>query len=81
MPLFNPGGSLLGANNKRSIDSRGTNKTYKYTGAEGNLIGYINIYPYEPRSKVISLKNGQYFGSVIHSQNGGGGRTTKSKEI
>ena len=41
------------------------------TGAEGSQIGYFNIYPYAPRSKVNSLTNGQYCGSVIYSQNGG----------
>ena len=64
-------GSLSGSSNRRPMDSRGTKTPYKYTGAEGSKIGYFNIYPYAPRSKVNSLTNGQYCGPVIYSQNGG----------
>ena len=71
MPLFRVGGSFSGTNNRRPMDSRGTKTPYKYTGAEGSQIGYFNIYPYAPRSKVNSLTNGRYCGSVIYSQNGG----------
>ena len=52
------------------MDSRGTEKLYKYTGAEGSQIGYFNIYLYAPRTKV----------KWIYSQNGGG-RTIKSYQI
>ena len=64
-------GSLSGSSNRRPMDSRGTKTPYKYTGAEGSKIGYFNIYPYAPRSKVNSLTNGQYCGPAIYSQNGG----------
>ena len=70
-PLFRVGGSLSGTDNRRTMDSRGTNAPYKYTGAEGSQIGYFNIYPNAPRSKVNSHTNGQYCRSVIYSQNGG----------
>ena len=65
------GCNLSGTNHRRPMDSRGTKTPYKYTGAEGSQIGYFNIYPYAPKSKVNSLTNGQYCGSAIYSQNGG----------
>ena len=46
-------------NKRRSIDNRGTEKPYKYTGAEGSKISYVKICPYASRSKVNSFKNGQ----------------------
>ena len=40
-----PKGSLLGMDNRRSMDSRGLEKLYKCIGAEGRWIGYLNFYP------------------------------------
>ena len=53
-----------------SMNNRGTERSHKYTGAEGSQIGYIEIHQYPSRCKENSFTNGNCYMSLMYSQNG-----------
>lgn len=71
------GGSLSRTNNRGSVDTRGTEKSYKHIRAEGSSVGNFDVHLYASTSTFNTFANRQYGGSFLYSENGGVGPTTK----
>ena len=71
MHLFKVGGNLSRTNSRRSMDSSRTERSYKYSRAEGIQLSYFYIYLYASRCKVNSFTNGQYCESLVYNQDVG----------
>ena len=67
------GGSLSRTNNRGSVDTRGTEKSYKHIRAEGSSVGNFDVHLYPSTSTFNTFANRQYGGSFLYSENGGGG--------
>ena len=65
------GGSLSRTNNRGSVDTRGTEKSYKHIRAEGSSVGNFDVHLYASTSTFNTFANRQYGGSFLYSENGG----------
>ena len=67
------GGSLSKTNNRESVDTRGTEKSFKHIRAEGNSVGNFDVHLYASTSTFKKFANRQDDGYFLYSENGEGG--------
>ena len=66
------GGQLVKDKQQGSVDTRGTEKSYKHSRAEGSSVGNFDVHLYASTSTFNTFAHRQYGGSFLYSENGWG---------